>query len=174
MGGGAVALCYLLPLLGHAAGQPGRVLLHGSHILAAGIWIGTLTAMSVAVARSRSGASTGSSVMMPARRREMLSHFSPVAFTGATLLLLTGATAAWSYLGELSNLWTTTYGRLLLLKLFLVADVAVCGFVNWQALRRPVTSTGSRRARRLLVGLEIVLAASVVIVTAFLTETEHP
>ena len=71
----------------------------------------------------------------------MLSQFSPVAFTGSTLLLLTGATAAWWYLGELSNLWTTSYGRLLLLKLFLVAAAAACGFVNWQALRRPSTST---------------------------------
>jgi putative copper export protein len=77
-------------------------------------------------------------------------------------------------LGGLRNLGTTLYGQLLLLKLFLVADVGACGFANWQALHRAVVSTESWRARRLLVGLEITLAASIVIVTAVLTETEHP
>jgi putative copper export protein len=172
-GGGAVILCYLMPLLGHAAGEPARVILHGSHILAAGIWVGTLTAMTVA-SRGPDAADTTSSRHIPRSRREMLRHFSPVALSGSTLLLITGATAAWWYLGALSNLWTTSYGRLLMLKLFLAADAAGCGFVNWQAWRRPVTSTDSLRARRLLVGLEIALAAGVIIVTAVLTETEHP
>jgi putative copper resistance protein D len=104
----------------------------------------------------------------------MLSEFSPVAFTGAALLLLTGATAAWWYLGELSTLWTTAYGRLLALKLLMAAGAAACGFVNWQALSRPMTTSDSPRARRLLVGIEIVFAAAIVIVTAVLTETEHP
>jgi putative copper export protein len=172
-GGGAVAVCYLLPLLGHAAGEPARVVLHGSHILAAGIWVGTLTAMTIA-SRGPDAPQMASSHPVPGSRREMLRHFSPVALTGSTLLLLTGATAAWWYLGALSNLWATSYGRLLILKLFLAGDAAGCGFLNWQALRRPVTPTDSLRARRLLVGLEIALAASVIIVTAVLTETEHP
>ncbi len=173
VGGGAVALCYLLPLLGHAAGEPIRVLLHGSHILAAGIWMGTLAAISIA-SRGPDPEQAPAPLPRPARRRAMLSQFSPVAFTGSTLLLLTGATAAWWYLGELSNLLTTSYGRLLLLKLSLVAAAAACGFVNWQALRRPVSAMDSRRGRRLLVGVEIALALTVVIVTAVLTETEHP
>jgi putative copper export protein len=175
-GAGAVALCYLLPLLGHAAGEPARVVLHGSHILAAGIWVGTLTAMAIAL-RGPDPVPAGSSaspVPISGRRRKMLSQFAPVAFGGSTLLLLTGVTAAWWYLGSLSNLWTTGYGRLLMLKLFLVANAAACGFVNWQALRRPLAVTASSSTRRLLVGLEVALAASVVIVTAVLTESEHP
>ena len=142
--GGAVALCYLLPLLGHAAGEPAAMLLHGSHILGAGTWIGTLTAMSIA-SRGPDPAPPASPFLMPPCRREMLGQFSPVAFTGSALLLLTGATAAWWYLGELSNLWTTSYGRLLAFKLFLAAGAAGCGFVNWQALSRPVPRPIRRR-----------------------------
>lgn len=168
----AVALCYLLPLVGHAAGEPGRALLHGSHILAAGSWVGTLAAMTLA-SRAHDLAPLAAPPL-PSPRQEMLSQFSPVALPGSALLLVTGATAAWLYLGGWSALWTSTYGQLLLVKLFLAAAVAGCGFVNWQTLRHPDRSSELPWAGRLLVGLELVLAVGVVIVTAVLTETEHP
>jgi copper transport protein len=135
--------------------------------------MGTLTAMWIA-SRRRDPAQRDSSPLRPAPRRQMLSQFSPVAFTGSTLLLITGATAAWWYLGQWANLWRTSYGRLLLLKLCVAAAAAGCGFVNWQTLRQPVDSFEARRSQRLLVGLEITLAAAIVIVTALLTESEHP
>jgi putative copper export protein len=169
----ATAMCYVLPLLGHAAGEAGATLVHGSHILGGGIWVGTLAAMSIA-ARDADSAHTASPPSVPAQRRELLGQFSPVALVGSTLLLLTGLTLAWWYLGPWPTLWTTTYGRLLILKLLLVAGVAACGFVNWQTLRRPLTSTELPGTLRLVVGLEIALAASVVVVTALLTETGHP
>jgi len=136
----AVALCYLLPLLGHAAGAPARMFLHGSHILAAGIWVGTPERDDHRLARAPIRRRSVRPLQPVRSRRGAARCYVTsrrVAFTGSTLLLLTGATAAWWYLGGLLNLVTTTYGRLLLLKLFLVADAAACGFVNWQAAARP-------------------------------------
>jgi putative copper export protein len=159
----SVALCYLLPLLGHAEGQPARVLLHGSHILAAGIWVGTLGALVLAFCLSRTPSPT-----LP----QVFGQFSPVAFTGSGLLALTGLVAAWIYVGSFDALVSTVYGRILLLKLFLVSDVATMGFLNWRQFRSPDMGQSSA-ARRTFVILEALLALAVVVVTAVLTETEH-
>jgi putative copper export protein len=40
-----IALCYSMPLLGHGASSRWHVLLHGTHILGAGVWAGTLMAL---------------------------------------------------------------------------------------------------------------------------------
>ena len=99
---------------------------------------------------------------------------SPIFSSGpywAALLVVTGLTAAWWYVGSIDALATSAYGRLLLLKLFLVADVATCGFLNWQRLRRPAAEAAGGD---LFVTLEVALAVAVVIVTAVLTEVEHP
>lgn len=160
-GAGAAAMCYLMPLLGHAAGEPSRVLLHGTHILGGGIWLGTLTASVLATRRDAPS------------RAAVLRAFSPVAFTGSAAIGATGLLAAWWYLGGPVNLVSTTYGRLLLLKLVLVTDAATLGFLNWRSLRG--TGAGPARAeRRALVVAEVAVAVAIVVVTAVLTEVEHP
>ena len=160
----AVVLCYQIPRLGHAAGEPARVLLHGSHILGAGIWVGTLGAVVLVSRISRETAGT---------QVRLLSQFWPVAFCGSALLVVTGLVAVWLYVGSLDLLVTTTYGRILLLKLFLVSDVATLGFLNWRHFRS-LDARRSQPARATLVTLEAALAFAVVVVTAILTETEHP
>lgn len=170
---GVLALCYLLPLTGHAAGELGPVLLHGTHVLAAGLWVGTLTAAVVAtrvatVADTPAGAATPLSL-----RAQMLGRFSSIALTGAGVAIGTGLTALWWYLGSVENLWSTTYGWAVLLKVIFVGDVATFGFLNWKTLHRPATAERLRLRPTVLVG-EIVMAAAVVAVTAVLTELEHP
>ena len=86
---------------------------------------------------------------------------------------MTGLVAVWLYVGSLDLLVTTTYGRILLLKLFLVSDVATLGFLNWRHFRS-LDARRSQPARATLVTLEAALAFAVVVVTAILTETEHP
>ena len=170
---GAVALCYLIPFTGHAAGELGPVLLHGTHVLAAGLWVGTLTAAMVAT-RIRSSADVGTaSDPLLSLRAQMLSHFSPIALMGAGVALGSGLTALWWYLGSVGNLLSTTYGWVVLLKLVFVGDVATFGFLNWKALHRPTNPEALRLRATLLVG-EIAMAAAVVAVTAVLTEIAHP
>lgn len=156
----ALALCYALPLVGHAEGEPSRLLLHGSHILGAGVWVGTLMAMTLARVSSL--------------RPVLLTAFAPFAFLGSSVLALTGLVAAWTYLGSPMNLIDTTYGWILVLKLVFVADVAAFGFLNWRRLHGPVSAGINRSAPHALVIVELAMAVAVIVVTAVLTELEHP
>ncbi|HWF86677.1 MAG TPA: CopD family protein, partial [Vicinamibacterales bacterium] len=97
---------------------------------------------------------------------------------GAATLMLTGAIAASIYLGSLPSLWSTWYGRTLSAKLLVFIGVASCGYANWRRLHRP-----SRQERGAgadvhqapsLIWLEVALATAVIVITAVLTELEHP
>lgn len=161
----ALSMCFLLPLMGHAEGEPSRVLLHGSHILGAGVWVGTLMTMAFAVPRTL--------------RPLMLRAFAPFAFVGSGMLVVSGLVATWTYLGSPTNLVNTTYGWMLALKLVFVADVAIFGFLNWRRFHRPPTdvspTSGAHAApRELFLMLEVLTAIAVIAVTAILTETDHP
>jgi len=159
-----------IPLLGHAAGDALRVGLHGVHILAAGIWLGSLA---VTLLLRISNVERDSAARTATRhiRLTILRQFWPVALPSAATTAVAGLVAAYLYVGTLSNLWTTAYGRMLLLKVALVGAVAGCGFVNWRRLRRTIPNeTGSLA----IVLLEAFLAVAVVLVTALLTETGHP
>jgi putative copper export protein len=155
-----VALCFSMPLLGHGASSRWRMLLHGTHIFGAGIWVGTLLALVL--------------IRVPPRQRlTLLRGLSPLALAGATVLGLAGIVMAWSYLGPISNLWATTYGQLLALKLAFLFGIAACGFVNWR--RFGAERRGANESERLgPVMIEVALVAIVVLVTAALTEVAHP
>jgi putative copper resistance protein D len=145
-----------IPLLGHAAGDPARMAVHMLHVLGAGVWLGALAV--VLLLRS------------PKRIRFLILHrFAPIALPGVAVVVGAGLIASWYYVGAISNLWITTYGRVLVLKTMLVAGISVCGYVNWQRLRR----LGGEAALSTVV-LEATLAGAVVIVTGFLTEIGHP
>ena len=162
------AFCVALPLLGHAAGSAGRMAIHTAHLVGAGLWLGTLMAV-WAVARLESRRSVDrddAQAVAPV----LLQQFSTLALSGATLLLLAGAAAAALYLDSLSSLWTTGYGRVLSLKIVLVAAIAACGFVNWRRFGDPVRE---RSALPPTVPLEVALALAVVLATSVLTELEH-
>lgn len=148
-----------LPLLGHAAGHLFPTILHGVHVLAAGSWVGTLVIVA-----------TVPSADVVALRPRLLRAFAPVATAGAGMLLVSGAVATWMYLGPVENLWRTDYGRLLALKMALVAGVALCGALNWRQLHR----RSDRPAAWAAVPVEICFAVAVVLVTAWLSESSHP
>ena len=79
-----------------------------------------------------------------------------------------GVVASWWYVGSFTNLWTTGYGRVLLVKVALVSGAAACGYVNWRAIE-----AGRREPGRAAI-VELALAASVLATTSLLTELEHP
>ena len=155
-----LAVCYSMPLLGHGAGSWWRVLLHGTHILGAGVWVGMLIALLL--------------IRVPRQQRlTLLRGLTPLALAGAAVLGIAGVVMAWSYIGAASNLWTTTYGGLLSLKLVLFCSLAICGWVNWRRF------AGERRGAALnehlwVVTIEIVIASILIAVTAGLTEVAHP
>jgi putative copper resistance protein D len=173
----SIGVSYSLPLIGHAAGSDWRILLHGSHLLGASAWLGTLAVLLIVrLWNSEKDQTPGREAVMGS----WLRGFAPAALVGATTLTLTGAIAAWLYLGSMSSLWSTWYGRLLSLKLALFAGVAGCGYANWRWLHARSTGgpdadvAANARHTAPLVGLEVVLAAVVIVITAVLTELEHP
>ena len=160
-----------IPLLGHAAGSGGRVALHALHILASGVWLGTLAVILFVPIPAASLGSAGLLLTSGGIRLLILRRFSPIALSSAVSVVAAGLVVAWLYLGALSNLWSTAYGRVLLLKSALVAGVVICGYANWQRLRRLREDAESSAW---IIVLEATLAATVVIVTGFLTEIGHP
>jgi putative copper export protein len=175
--GVSVMSCYALPLVGHGAGSTWRVLMHGSHVLGGGAWLGTLAVLFILANRSVD--------VDPTRARRhvfesWLRSFAPIAFAGAALLTSTGVLAAWTYLVPVSSLSATPYGRTLSAKVIIVAAAAVCGLINWRRLHPssidPLDRLRDRDARRasIVISLELAFATLIVIVTAFLTELPHP
>jgi putative copper export protein len=152
---GATAVA--LTRTGHAAGVPGRMAIHSAHLFGSGAWLGTLTTL-MAVRRS----------VDQTLRRSVFRAFSGIALTGAAVLVSAGLVASWWYVGSLANMWTTRYGRVLLVKIALVCGVVACGYLNW----RGIESGRSEPGRAAMV--ELVLAVSVIAATGLLTELEHP
>ncbi|MFJ4775124.1 copper resistance CopC/CopD family protein [Streptomyces sp. NPDC088762] len=79
------------------------------HLLAVATWLGGLTALLVALHR------------IPGIERAAVRRFSRVAFVSVLVLAVTGVYQSWRQLGSWSALTGTDYGRLLLVKVGLVA-----------------------------------------------------
>lgn len=147
-----------------------------THLLAGGLWIGTLLVLVVA----------GIAVVMrrePPERRgalvaDMVNAFSPLALAMGGLVVLMGVIAMWRELeGDLTRLWTTPFGIALLVKLVFVAAVFALGAWNWRR-QRPTLGTESgavsvrRSARAELAAALLVLIATSVMLN--LPEPESP
>ena len=100
--------------------------------------------------------------------------FHPVALTCGAVVVATGLCATWLRLPAVSSLWDSAYGRVLLLKLALVAIVVMLGALNW---RRILPSLGDERSAARITrtaGAELTIAALVLAVTAVLVSTPPP
>jgi copper transport protein len=150
-------------LAGHAAAvegwmRPVAVTADFLHVLAAGAWIGGAMMLALAVLR-RADAPAAANVVRA---------FSPWALVGFATLAATGTIAAWLHLEHPLAPWASRYGRVLLLKLALIAIVLLLGLLNWRRLG-PASSTGpGNSALRRSVWLEVLVALAVLAVTAVL------
>jgi len=143
------------------------------HVFAASMWIGTLFVLVVA------GLTTALSSAVPPGERDpaiatMVNRFTRVALASAGVLVLTGLTTAWLHLGSIPALWTSIYGKTLMVKLCLVAAVFSLGaYNNWRMKPSMGTETGARKLQRSAT-FEIAIAAIVLIVTAVLVNLPAP
>jgi putative copper export protein len=144
-----------------------------AHVLAAGLWIGTLFVLAVA----------GISIVLrdePARERrgaivaDMVHRFSPLALTSAACLVLLGVITAWRHLHRLSALWTTPYGYALIVKLGFVSIVAALGAWNWRRQRPRLGAEETAVAIRRSAGFELTAAGIVLLVTSVLVSLPSP
>ncbi|MGW2036489.1 copper resistance CopC/CopD family protein [Streptomyces virginiae] len=93
------------------------------HMLAVATWLGGLSALLVALHK------------VPGIERSAVRRFSGVAFVSVVVLAVTGVYQAWRQTGSWSALTGTEYGRLLLLKVALVAVLLGVAYMSrkWTA-----------------------------------------
>jgi putative copper export protein len=153
-----------LSLSGHDAVDPGSSwkseLADWVHLSAASLWIGALATMAVLLW-------TGA----PELRRAAFVRFSRLATVLIALVLGAGVYLSIVRLPHLADLWSTGYGRVLLVKIGLVCLALLWGafhhFVVRPALERADTGFLRRIGRSLvgdsLVGMAVLLAAAVLV-----------
>ena len=168
---GAVTLAMIgtAPLTGHAvAGESvwWPMLLQGLHLLGAGAWLGTLgVLLASGLAAYRGDA---------ARVSALVDRFSPLALGSATTVAVTGGLTALLYVGGLGQFWTSTYGRVLLLKTVLFLTTAMVGAYNWRWVRPRLGAPGGVAALRRAGTVELTIASVLLAVTAWLVHLPMP
>jgi len=151
----AALAAVLLPFAGHAAAvEPpaGAVFVDGLHVLSAGMWAGGILAL--ASLRPPDG-------WRGAEARALLDRFAGVAVIAFAVTALTGVLRATEQLHGFSDLWSTPYGVVLLLKTVGVGIMLVLSSLAWRR--------GLPVAR-----VEAALAALVVAATAVLASFPSP
>ena len=142
-----------------------------AHVLGAGGWLGGLTAVLLSglpalrsledVERARAGS-------------RLVRSFHHAAAQCVALVVATAAIAAWLRLGAVDALWTTSYGRILMLKIALVVVLLMFGWYHRRTAVVPEWDGGTKsRFLRSAVG-ELLVGALVLAVTAVLVGTALP
>lgn len=167
---GALALPIVPLVSGHAWADSPRALSSVAtylHVVAASAWVGGLCCLVCAglpALRDSERPADGVPAPLPA----LVGAFSRLALAAAGLLVVSGAAKAWLHIGAPSDLWTTAWGRSLLVKDAVVLGVMAFGFYNWRVVRPALASDpGPDRLKRSAT-LELLLGAVAVIATSFL------
>ncbi|MFL5929206.1 MAG: copper resistance CopC/CopD family protein [Gaiellaceae bacterium] len=154
----SLALLAAPTLAGHALdrNQP-RVLaplVDLAHTASAAVWIGGLLSLVYVLPRAED----------PALRTTAVRRFSTTALVAVTVLALTGIGRALTELSAVSQVWSTSYGRTLIVKTALFAVLVGLGWLN-----RSVLIDAFSRLRR-SAAAEVTLLCCVVVAVAVLTE----
>src|SRR5206468_1919721 len=99
-------------------------------------------------------------------RPQLVRRFSTVALASVVVLSATGVIRALGELSAVSQLWSTGYGRTLIVKTALLGLLAFVGWLNRYRLIPRGDAAGLRRG----VGAELLLLAGLVVAVAFLTD----
>lgn len=141
------------------------------HVIGASGWLGSLAlvlAAGIPAALALQPELRGKSVA------DLVNAFSPTALLFAGLAGATGVFTAWLHLERIGNVWGTTYGRILLLKLAVLSVVAATGAYNWLRVRPALGGPdGAARIGR-SARIEVAVALVVLLITAVLVATPTP
>ena len=173
----ALAAVGAAALTGHAMAFPEltwlMVPLHALHVAGAGLWMGTLAVLLVALtAIGRDAADAGSRRTVVA---VTFARFSSLAVPAVGVMAITGLIAGVLHVGTWGALWSTAYGRVLLLKIGVFGLADACGAWNWQRVR-PLLATEDAATGRLqrVGGLEVALGVVVLVLTSLLAALPMP
>jgi copper transport protein len=149
-------------LSGHA-GDPGRgwltIVVDALHLGGAAVWIGGLAHLFVVAAPATA------SLVGEERRRvrlEIAQRFSRIALASVVVIGVTGIARALWELGAVSQIWTTAYGRTLVIKSVLLGALVVLGYLNRREL---ADFTALRRRVAVELSLLVTLTAAVSLLT---------
>jgi copper transport protein len=153
-----------------------------AHLTAMSIWLGGLVMLAGCLLP------TGTADQLAA----VLPRFSRAAFAAVTVLVITGLYQAWRNVGSIAAVWGTGYGRLLAVKVAAAAVLVGLGNLSRRAVHRrygvpalaaaaarptpaaadePILGEPTLRELRVSIGLEILIAAVVLALTAVLVAT---
>lgn len=138
------------------------------HVLGASAWLGTLGVMFTSIA-SGDGARDGDGRYVS----ELLRTFSPIALTGAGLVVCSGVVSSLAHIETVNGLFASRYGLTLLAKLAAVLVIALFGWRNWKRITPGVLAAGSGPMRRGMAA-ELLTTTVVLLLTAALVVTEPP
>ncbi|HYJ80896.1 MAG TPA: CopD family protein [Longimicrobiaceae bacterium] len=111
---------------------------------------------------------------MSRRRARRRAALVGAALAGAGVAAATGIGNALFHVHAPSQLWTTSYGLALLLKVALLAVVAGLGFFNWRFVLPGVHEAAAAGRIRRTAAMEIAAGLAVVLVTAVLVALPTP
>ncbi len=175
LGAATVAVVGTAPATGHALAYAGGAILPMAlqigHLMAAGVWIGALFVLVSAGLRPPRGQPRVDGAIAASR---LVNRFSPFALVSAAVLAGTGVWTAVLYIDHIPQLWQTTYGRVLLLKVGLFGVTASLGAYNWRRVKPMLASGGGVRTLRRSAATELLVAACVLAVTAWLVHLPMP
>ena len=167
---GALALPIVPLVSGHAWADSPRalsVLATYLHVVAASAWVGGLCCLVCAglpALRDPVQPPDAAPPPLPA----LVGAFSRLALVAVGLLVVSGTAKAWLHISAPSDIWTTAWGRSLLVKDAVVLGVMALGFYNWRVVRPALANDpGPDRLRR-SASLELLLGVAAVIATSFL------
>jgi putative copper resistance protein D len=176
----ALMIAFVISATGHMGDEAilgNESINNAAHIAAGCLWGGSVSIYVLAILpRLRGGT-------LPSRHvGETAGRLSMLAAAGLLLVVLTGTYNAWEEVGSISALWTTQYGRILVVKLVFVAAMAGIGafnrFVAVPAVQAwaqppqlsPRADAPVRRFARLL-KIDVVLFAVILAAAAILATT---
>ena len=166
-----VLLLPVVPVLsGHGWADSPRVLSAAAtylHVVAAGGWVGGLLCLLFAGLPALRQHAGGGAADTPGLAG-MVGGFSRVARFAVALLLVSGAVKVWIHIGAVSDLWTTAWGRSLLVKDLVVAGVLALGLYNWRVVRPALAARPRTGLLMKPAVIELILGAAAVAVTSFL------
>jgi copper transport protein len=175
-----VAALLAVAISGHANSanpRAGAVLTDWIHLVAGSVWIGGIAQLAaIWIGPMRSASQNVRSAVM----RSVLNRFGRVALPAFGVVLVSGSLNALIELGHVQALWQTAYGRVLALKIALVALVALASYSHALRIRPRLLAANPHTSRRLerrhwsLLSAEPLLAIGIVAAAATLVAFPLP
>lgn len=172
----ALGMCAVPALSGHAWGAEDvravAVASHGVHVLAAGVWMGSLGAL--LFAGLPAFRAMGGREALPGLLPGLVNAFSRIALVAVGLLVASGVLNAWIHLDRLGQLVSTDYGQSLLLKVGAALAAMALGFYNWRVVRPSLESDPRAGLLRIPATVEFLIGLGVLALTALLVARGLP